>query len=124
MLEIWKKAANEKRLAGAILTDLSNAFDCLNHDLLIAKLNAYEFYLTSLLFIRSYLTERKQRTKVGSSYSSWKELSVGVPLGSIFGPLLFYLFLNDIFYFAFNSNIANYAEGNSIYAANNTNKVF
>ena len=120
MLEIWKKAADEKRFAGAILTDLSKAFDCLNHDLLIAKLNAYEFDLTSLQFIRSYFTERKQRTQVDSSYSSWKELSKGVPQGSILGPLIFNIFLNDIFYFASNSNIANYADDNSIYATNNT----
>ena len=114
------KAEDEKRFAGAKRTDLSKAFDCFNHDMLIAKLNAYEFDLTLLQCIRSYLTERKQRTKVGCSYSSWKEISVGVPQGSILGPLLFNLFLNEIFYFASNSNIANYADDNSISATNNT----
>ena len=53
MLEIWKKALDEKKVAGAILTDLSKAFDCLNHDLLLAKLHAYGFDNQALNFIKS-----------------------------------------------------------------------
>ena len=79
MLEAWKKALGEKCTAGAILTDLSKAFDCLNHDLLIAKLNAYGFILDSLKFIRSYLRGSKQRTKVGSEFSKWLEIKSGIP---------------------------------------------
>ena len=74
MLESWKKALDKTKRAGAILTDLSKAFDCLNHDLLIAKLDAYGFDQNALNFIHSYLCERKQRTKINSSFSSFSEL--------------------------------------------------
>ena len=117
MLEAWKKALDEKGTAGAILTDLSKAFDCLNHNLLIAKLNAYGFSLDALKFIRSYLKGRKQRTKVGSEFSKWLEIKCGIPQGSILGPLLFNIFLNDIFYFIKDICIANYADDNTPYAS-------
>ena len=120
MLEAWKKAADEKKFGGAILTDLSKAFDCLNHELLLAKLNAYGFEHSALKFINSYLKERKQRTKVGSSFSSWRDVIFGVPQGSILGPLLFNIFLNDIFFFTDKSTIANYADDNSVYSVNDT----
>ena len=120
MLEEWKKALDKKGSAGAILTDLSKAFDSLNHELLIAKLSAYGFDNESLEFIYSYLKERKQRTKVGSYYSSWKSIKVGVPQGSILGPLLFNIFLNDIFYFITDISIANYADDNTPYTTKNS----
>ena len=63
----------------ALLTDLSKAFDCLNHNLLIAKLHAYGIDRMSLNYIMSYLKGRLQRTKIGISYSTWKELLSGVP---------------------------------------------
>ena len=61
MLEQWKKALDGKGTAGAILTDLSKAFDCLNHNLLLAKLDAYGFHKEAIEFIRTYLKDRKQR---------------------------------------------------------------
>ena len=79
MIEVWKKALDYKNSAGAVLADLSKAFDCLNHDLLIAKLNAYGFEKNAINFIYDYLKERKQRTKVYNSYSSWKNIQYGVP---------------------------------------------
>ena len=115
MIELWKKALDEHKVAGAVLTDLSKAFDCIPHDLLIAKLQAYGFEKSALRFIKDYLTGRTQRTKVGGEYSTKREVKYGVPQGSILGPLLFNLFMNDIFYFLDKSKLANYADDASTY---------
>ena len=74
LLEKWRAILDKKGYAGAILMDLSKAFDTLNHELLIAKLAAYGFDKSSLLLVKSYLSNRWQRTKINKSYSSWSEL--------------------------------------------------
>ena len=66
----WKKAVDSNKVFGAILTDLSKVFDCICHDLLVAKLHAYGLSLPALKMIQDYLLNRKQRTKIGSSYST------------------------------------------------------
>ena len=118
MLETWKKALDSRHNAGAVLTDLSKAFDCLNHELLIAKLNAYGFGKQSCKFIFDYLNNRKERTKVRSEYSNRLETKWGVPQGSILGPLN--IFINDIFFFIEKTKIANYADNNTQYATDKT----
>ena len=79
LLEKWRTILDKKGYAGAILMDLSKAFDTLNHELLIAKLAAYGFDKSSLRLIKSYLSNRWQRTKINKSYSSWSKLLTGVP---------------------------------------------
>ena len=70
MIEKWRKTLDKGGETGAVLTDLSKAFDCIDHNLLIAKLDAYGFEKQSIDFLRLYPTKRKQRTKVDSAYSS------------------------------------------------------
>ena len=100
MVEKWRKTLDEGSETRAILTDLSKAFDCIDHNLLLAKLNVYGFEKRSINFIYSYLTKRKQKTKVDSEVSSWEILFSGVPKGSVLEPLLFnmYIYINIYIY--------------------------
>ena len=108
---------NRKEKIGLLMMDLSKAFDCIPHELLIAKLHAYGFWKESLKLIYDYLKGRNQRVKINAEFSSWKTILNGVPQGSVLGPLLFNLFLNDIFYFIDENSLHNYADDNTLSVA-------
>ena len=119
LVENWRKILDNKGFGGAILMDLSKAFDTLNHDLLIAKLHAYGFEHDALKLLHSYLSKRWHRTKVNTSFSSWEELIKGVPQGSVLGPILFNLYLNDLFYLPDFTEVCNFADDTTFHACDN-----
>ena len=117
LIDDWKRALEKRRHVGAVLMDLSKAFDCLPHQqLLVAKLKAYRVCGKSCALIWSYLSSRKQRVRVGSSTSEWLLLKKGVPQGSVLGPVLLNLFINDLYAAINTCNLYNYADDNTISA--------
>ena len=123
IFEKWEKNLDKGRECGALFVDLSKAFDCLQHDLLLAKLSVYGFDYKSLKLILSFQSNRKYRRNTDSSFSEWKYLLIGVPQGSVLGPFLFNIYLCDLFLLMPESNVANYADDTTIYVRKNLHDV-
>ena len=113
-VEDMRNALDQKHAVGALFMDLSKAFDCLPHSLLVAKLHAYGLTPAACCLLGNYLSGRRQRVKISNARSTWETLAKGVPQGSILGPLLFNIFINDMFYFMGKRPVYNYADDNSL----------
>ena len=117
LLQKWQKCLDASDgIVGTLLMDLSKAYDCVNHDLIIAKLEAYGVGENSLRLIQNYLSQRQQRVKVGSSFSEWLEIILGIPQGPILEPILFNAFINDLLLFIKETDICNFADDTTLYA--------
>ena len=113
LTEEWKEKLDNEIFAGAVLMDLSKAFDCIPHDLLIAKLNACGFDRKSLVFFFSYLKRRKQCVNLNNVQNTFQTLLPGVPQGSILRPFLFNIIINDLIGFIKKSSLYNFADDNT-----------
>ena len=114
LLEEWSEHLDNNKRVGGIVMDLSKAFDCVPRDLLLAKLAAYDIDDNLILYIHSYLLNRKQCVCINNILSEFNKVISGVPQGSIVGPILFHCFFNDFCYFIKNANVHNFADDNTL----------
>ena len=124
LLQSWKKSLDCRGFVGTILMDLSKAYDCTPHEWLIAKLHCYGVNNATLKLLLDYLINHKQRTKIGSSFSSWHDTDTCVLQRSILGPLLFNTFINDLVFSIKKSEVCNFADNNTLSSNKDLDHVF
>ena len=116
LVEEWREHLDEDFVVGAVLTGPSKGFDCIAHDLLIAKLAAYGFSDTALGYVYSYLSNRKQCVRINNTYSNYQKIIPGVAQGSILGSIFFNLSINDLFFFVSEVSLYNFTDDNTLSA--------
>ena len=114
LTESWRKDIFKNNKIGALLMDLSKAFDCVPHELLISKFKAYGVQDQSIKIIKSYFSDREQRVRIGKVHSSWKTTIKGVSQGLVFCTIVFNVYINYIFYFIKRARLTNYADDNTL----------
>ena len=110
MTEDWRASFDRCEAVAAVAIDLSKAFDSVCHSLLLAKLKAFGFSNTGIELMSAYLRGRRQRVKLDGVYSEWRTVRTGVPQGSLLGPLMFNMYMNDRNYFVGNTSLRLYAD--------------
>lgn len=120
LTEFLKQAIDDGSLAGSVFVDLTKAFDTINHQILFIKLEAMGICGPALLFIRSYLLNRNQTVSISGTYSKQTTTNIGVPQGSILGPLLFLIYINDLPNFIIHCKYLLYADDTTIFSSDNS----
>ena len=120
LIKNWKTALDKSSFTGAVLMNLSKAFDCIPHDLLIAKLYAYGQSFSLVTFLNSQLKDRKQNVRINNIFSEFQNILSGVPQCSILGLILVNIFLNDLFLCIKKSDLHNFVDANTITITCNT----
>ena len=115
LTEDWRFALDDKKNVAVVDIDLSKAFDSLCHNLLLAKWKSYGVDSSAIDLIRSYLYGRKQRVKCNDALSDWLPVQCGVPQGSLLGPLLFNIYMNDINSLVTSASLRLYADDTTTY---------
>ena len=120
LIEEWREYLDKKFVISTVFTDLSNAFDCVPHSLLIAKLKFYRLGGKALSYIYSYLTNRNQCCHINNKKSNFQKIIPGFPQGFIIRPILLNFSINDLIFFASSVSMYNFVDQNSLSAAANT----
>ena len=117
LTEHWKEELDKRNTIAVIVIDLGKAFDWLPHELILEKLKFYGMEDKAVALLFSYPSSRYQRVKLGDTFSDWTGVAAGVPHGSILGPLLFNILMNDLHYAIERCQFMNYADDTEIYTA-------
>lgn len=117
MVDDWYKDMEERKIIGVVMLDFTAAFDIIDHDLLLKKLEYYGFSRTALLWMESYLSDRRQLVYFNGSFSKERVVEQGVPQGSCLGPLLYTIFTNDLPTVLDKASISMFADDSTVYLA-------
>ena len=116
LIEKWREYLDKDFVVGTVLTDLSKTFDCIPHDLLIAKLETYGLGEKALSYSYSYLKNQNQCVRINDKKSNFQKIISGVPQGFITGPIMFNFSITDLFFFVSSASMYNFADDNSLSA--------
>ncbi len=115
MIEDWRDNLDEGCGVVSIFLDLSKAFDTISHTLLLKKLHFYNFSQNSVNLLSNYLSERTVKVNIDGALSKSEAMTVGVPQGSVLGPMLFILYMNDLSHLPLSSKLLLYADDTTVY---------